>query len=141
MLLDFEEVAVVDHACDHLFHIVRLVRCRGHNRVELCIGAINRIAACSPRNIVEIVRRDEANQLANHRQAFGVIMSHEVSYAGDLIMRRGPAELFLGDLFVRNGLDDVWSGDEHVSGLVDHEREVGDCRRIDSPACTRSHDG
>ena len=75
------------------------------------------------------------------RQALGVVVRQEVRHAGLLVVRHGAAELFLGDLFVRDGLDDVGAGDEHVRGLVDHQDEVGDGRRVDRAAGARSHDG
>ena len=56
-------------------------------------------------------------------------------------MRHGAAELLFGDFFMRHGLDHVRPGDEHVGGLVDHENEVGDRRRIDRAAGARPHDG
>ena len=50
------------------------------------------------------------------------------------------AELFKADLFVRDGFDDIWPGDEHVRGVLDHEDEIGDRRRVDRAASAGAHD-
>jgi len=36
---------------------------------------------------------------------------------------------------VGDGLDDLGAGDEHVGGVLDHEREIGDGGRVHSTAC------
>ena len=141
MLLHLEEVAVVDHAVDHVLDVVGQVRLGGNQRVELFVGAIDRIGAGLARRIFEIVRRHEAEQLANHAEAFGVVVRQEVRHARLLVVRHGAAEFVFRDLFVRDRLDDVRAGDEHVRGLVDHQDEVGHGRRVDRAAGARAHDG
>ena len=52
----------------------------------------------------------------------------------------GAAQLFEGDVLPGHGLDDLGAGDEHLRNLLDHDREVGDRRRIDRAAGTRPRD-
>ena len=42
VLVDFEELAVVHHAADHVLDVVGQVRLRRHDRVERCVLAIDR---------------------------------------------------------------------------------------------------
>src|SRR5665811_112266 len=51
----------------------------------------------------------------------------------------GAAQFFHRDVFAGDGLDDVRSGDEHVRRLVDHDREIGDGRRVDVTTGARAH--
>ena len=50
------------------------------------------------------------------------------------------AEVFETHHFIRDGFDNLRARDEHVGGLVHHDDEVGDGRRINSTARTWSHD-
>jgi hypothetical protein len=50
------------------------------------------------------------------------------------------AQFLHADVLAGDGLDDVRPGDEHVGGLVDHHREVGDGRRVDGATRARPHD-
>ncbi len=61
--------------------------------------------------------------------------------AGSFVVRSRAAQLVFGDFFMRHRLDHVRPGDEHVRGLVDHQNEVGDRRRIHGAARARPHDG
>ena len=78
------------------------------------------------RRILEIVGRKKTHQLANHREAVGVIVGHKMSDAAGRIVRHGAAEFLLGDFLVRDGFDDVGAGHEHVGGVARHENEIGD---------------
>ena len=89
---------------------------------------------------IEIVRRQEAKELAQHGEALLIVVRKEVRDAGNFVVRGCAAQLFLRNLFVRDRADDIRAGDEHVGGLVDHEDEISDGRRIDRPACAGSHD-
>ena len=40
MLVDFEEVAVVDHGMDHIEHVVRLIGRGRHDRIEHAVLAV-----------------------------------------------------------------------------------------------------
>ncbi len=124
-----------------VFDVVRLVRFRGNDGVELLVGAIDGIGARLTRRVVKIIGWHKAQQLANHAEAFGVVVCQEVRHAGLLVVRHRAAQLFLGDLFVSDRLDDVRAGDEHVRGVVDHQDEVGDGGRVHRATGARTHDG
>ena len=141
MLLDFEKVAVVDHGVNDILNVVGQVGFGRNNGVERFVGAVDGIGAGLARRVVQIVRRNEAEQLAHHRQAFGIVVGQEVGHAGGFVVGVRAAELVLGDLFVGHGLDDVRAGDEHVGGLVHHEDEIGDGGRVDGAAGAGAHDG
>ncbi|GAA3048096.1 hypothetical protein GCM10020000_30370 [Streptomyces olivoverticillatus] len=55
-------------------------------------------------------------------------------------MRTRAAQLLEAHVLARDRLDDVRTGDEHVRGLIDHDREVGDRRGVDRAARARAHD-
>ena len=67
--LHFVELAVVHDAADHVVHVVRLVRIVGDDVEQRLIAAVARIGAAAARRLGEVVRRDEAEQLANLLQA------------------------------------------------------------------------
>jgi hypothetical protein len=55
-------------------------------------------------------------------------------------VRHRAAQRLEVDLLAGHRLDDVGAGDEHVRGLLHHEDEVGDRRRVDRAARARAHD-
>ena len=55
-------------------------------------------------------------------------------------MGRRPAELVLGDLLEGHSLNHVRTGDEHIGGLVHHQDEISNGRRIHRAAGAGSHD-
>ena len=61
-------------------------------------------------------------------------------HAAGRVVRHRAAELLLGHVFVRHGLDHVRTGHEHVAGVLDHDVEVGNGRRVDRAAGARPHD-
>ena len=63
-----------------------------------------------------------------------LVGAHEVRDAARAVVRPGAAEVLERDVLAGDGLDDVRAGDEHVRGLVDHQREVGERRRVDVAA-------
>ena len=73
VFLDFEEVAIIDHRVNHVLDVVRAVRLGRHHLIERWIGAVHGIGAGLARRILQVVRRQEAQQLAHHRQTFRVI--------------------------------------------------------------------
>ena len=140
MLLNLKEVAIIHHSLDDIFHFVGEIGLVGDNRIELLIHAVDGIGARLTWRIVQVIRWNEAEQFANHGQAFGVILSHEVGNARGLVVSVRAAELVLGDFFVGDCLDDVRSGDEHVRGLVHHEDEIGNGWGIDGATSAGPHD-
>ena len=115
VLVDLEEIAVVDDRVNDVLHVVGHVRLVGNYRVELLVDAVDRIGAGLARRVVEIVGRNETQQLAHHGEALGVVAAQEVGDAGGFVVGVRAAELVFGDLFVGDRLDDVGAGDEHVA--------------------------
>ncbi len=127
---------------NHVLHVVGQVRFGGHDacRVRDRRGRWDRSTARRG-GVVAIVLRQEAQQLADHAQAVGVVGRDEVPHAADGVVGHRAAQLFLGHVFVGDGLDHVRAGHEHVAGVRDHEDEVGDGGRVDRAARARAHDG
>src|SRR4029450_8945596 len=81
------------------------------------------------------------------REALLLVLAHERRAPGAARVRHRAAELLERDLLTGDGLDHVRTGDEHVRGLADHEREVGDGGGVDGapgappldPADLRGH--
>ena len=76
-------------------HVVRLVRRRRNQPVERLVFAIDRIVGRDARRIVEVVVGHERQQLANQRDALGVVLHGEVRDAALLVVRHRAAEIFL----------------------------------------------
>jgi hypothetical protein len=113
----------------------------GTSVVQRRLGAIGGIGNGAARGILEIVGRQETEQLANHGQALGVVLRGEVGHAAGSVVGHGSAQLLLGDFLVRDGLDDVGPGDKHVGRRGGHENEIGDGRGINGAAGARAQDG
>ena len=104
------------------------------------IGAVPGIVGSAARRVVEIVRRDVADELADHGEAFGVVGCDEMGDAAFGVVGHGAAEFLHRHFLVRHGLDHVRTGDEHVGRVASHEDEVGDGGRIDGAAGARAED-
>ena len=140
VLVDLEELLVVDDQLDHVAHVIRLVGVVGHDVVELGVHALGVVGRLHARRALEVVLRQEAQQVAAVLQARVLVLGGELRDAGLGVVRHRAAELLEADLLAGDRLDHVGPGDEHVRGLLDHEDEVGDRRRVDSAARARSHD-
>src|ERR1035437_868234 len=86
---------------------------------------------------VHIVRRNEAEQRADSRDALELAGAREVGHAAHLAVRLGAAELLHRDVLVRHCLHDVRARHEHERRAAHHEGEVGDRRRVHRPARAR----
>ena len=73
-------------------------------------------------------------------ERLGLVVRREVRDAAPRRVGRRAAERLGVDLLVRHGLHDVRAGDEHVARPLDHDREVGDRRRVHRAAGARAHD-
>ncbi len=91
--------------------------------------------------VVAIIQREIREQLADHAQAFGIVVGQKMRDAAGGVMGGRAAQFFFGHVFMGDGLDHVGAGDEHVAGLVDHENEIGERGRIDGSAGAGTHDG
>ncbi len=126
---------------DDFDHVVGLVGLVGDDGVEGGVGSGWIVCGWLAGWVVEVVGRDEADELPDGGEALLVVVGHEVGYAGDLVVGDGSAEFGLGDVFVGDGLDDVGAGDEHVAGALGHEGEVGDGGGVDGSSGAGAEDG
>jgi hypothetical protein len=140
VLVHFEEVALVGNRMNQVEHVVGLIRRRRHQRVERGVFPIGRIGCRRARRVVEVVRRQERQQIAKKRQARAVVVGREVRDAASRIVRERAAKIFFRDFLVRDGLDDIRARHEHVAGALHHHDEVGHRGRVHGAACARSHD-
>ena len=67
VLMHLKKISIVEDGMDGIFDVVGFVRFAGDQRIQLFIGAIGRIVARAPWRIVQIVRRQKAQQLADER--------------------------------------------------------------------------
>ena len=140
MFMDFEERPIIDHAMNDFLDVIRDVRFHWHDRIQRGIGAVNRIGRGFAWHGVLIVLRQVRHQLADHQQALGVIVRHEVRDSADRVVRARAAELLFVDILVRDRFDYVGPGDEHMRRVLDHENEVGQGRGVDRSTRARAHD-
>ena len=138
MLLHFEEVPLVHHPLNDLLDVVGQVGFVRHDAVQFRVSAVRRIGGGSPGRVLEVVGRQEAEQLADQREALGVVAGDEVSHAADSVVGRWTAQFLFGHLLVCHRADHLGSGYEHGAGVLHHHDEVGDGRRIDGAAGTRA---
>ena len=136
--LHLEELAVVDDLRDHLLHVVRLRRLVRDERVELRRLAVDRIGGSGVRRALEVVLRQEREQVARVLEARLLVGRGEVRDAGLRRVRRRAAELLERDLLAGDRLHDVGAGDEHVRRALRHQHEVGDRGRVDGAAGARA---
>jgi hypothetical protein len=105
--VDLEEPAVVDHPADQLLDVVGLVRVGRDQLVERLVLAVGRVVAGHRRRVVDVVRRQVGEQLADGaRQAasLGRVKCADAALRG---VGRGAAQLLLRHLLVGDGADDV----------------------------------
>ncbi len=114
MFVDFEEETIINNQVDRVFNIVRLLGIGGNERIERFLAASRRIGCVASRRIFQIVGRKKTHQLADHRQAIGVVPRNEMSNAALLVVSHRAAKFLLADFLVRDGLDDVRTSDEHI---------------------------
>src|SRR5699024_1009013 len=89
---------------------------------------------------IEIVLRQEREQIAHKVQCVLLVAGQVVGVAGDGVVRWAGYELLVGDLVTGDGLDDVRAGDVHVADLVDHDRDIGQGGGVDGSAGRGAHD-
>ena len=140
VLVDLEELAVVDDQRDHVAHVVGLLRVGRDDRVERLVHALGVVVGLDPRRHLEVVERQEADQVADVLEARLLVLGGEVGDPRLRVVGHRPAQLLELDLLAGDRLDHLGAGDEHVRGLLDHEDEVGHRRRVDGAARARAHD-
>ena len=140
MFVHLEEVMLVDHNLDDFLHVVRLVGIHGDDGIEFLVFAIRRIRRGPYRRIFHVVAGQKRKELSNRRETFSVISYGKMSHAAGAVVGHGATQLVHGDLFVSHRPDNVGTCDEHVAGILDHQNEVRDRRRIDCAAGAGPHD-
>ena len=112
----------------------------GQEVVERRAQPVGVVAGVDVRRLLEVVRRQEAEQEAHVVEAGLLVGRHE---RGDTALggvAHRPAELLERDLLAGDRLHHVGAGDEHVAGLADHEDEVGHRRAVHGTAGARPED-
>ncbi len=132
--LDLEEVAFVDDVLDHRVDVVGLVRRVRHDRVQRAVGVggLELEGALVRGQLRHVVVGEEAEERARVVDRIVLILGEIVRDAGAGVVRVRAAELLHTHVLAGDGLDHVGSGDEQDQGLVDHDDEVGECRRVHS---------
>ena len=145
--LHLEELVVVEDPGDHLVHVIRLVRRIRDQGVEFVVL------------LGEVVLDRTGVRRRGQARWFGVVVGRQVAQqvadvvegvlltGGDVVRGAGfghvglrAAEFLHGDVLTGDGFDDVGSGDEHLTGLGDHDDEVGERGGVDVAAGRRTHD-
>ena len=141
VLVDLEELAVVDDVADDVAHVVGLVRAVGDDVVQLrVLSAAGRRWAGTRGGVSRLFWGRKRQQVARVLEAGVLVVGGEVGDARLGVVRHRPAQRLEVDLLASDRLDHVGAGDEHVRGLLDHEDEVGDRRRVHGAAGARAHD-
>ncbi len=136
-----QEAPAVHDSVDDVQHVVGPVGLVRHDAVECRIHAAGWVVARAERRIVEIVRREVRQQLADELEAMLLGTGGEVGYAADARVSVSPAQLFEGNVLAGDLLDHAGPGDEHVRGLAHHQDEIGDGRRVHSAPGARAKNG
>ena len=139
--MDLEELAVVHDAADNLIHVVRSVRAVGDNLVEGIFGTVGRVISRQIRRFLHVVLRNIAEKLADGGDHFLFVFACEMSHTTLAGMNAGAAELLLGNFFTKDLLNYGRAGEEHVAGVLAHDCEVGEGRRINGTAGAGAEDG
>ena len=131
VLVHLQEAPVVHHRQQELLDVVGL---RGVGGTRVSRSSSSRSVGSlrlRTRRLLQVVRGQVGEQLADQEEAGAVVVHREVGDAGAGVVGHGPAELLLGHLLVGDRLDDVGPGHEHVGGVLHHHVEVGDGRAVD----------
>ena len=135
-----QEVAIIDHGCDDLFHVVGHVGAVRQDLVEFGAEAIGIVACFDPRRLVEIVGRQETQQVFDFVKDLLLGVGNERRNPRLAAVTARSAEFFKRHLLTGNCLDNIGTGDEHVRFLAHHEDEVGHGGAVDRAACTGAED-
>ena len=92
------------------------------------------------RRLFLVVERQVVEQAAQHEQRFHIVLESHIGYTALGGVGQCTAQLFRCHFFVGHGLDHIGAGHEHVGGVLDHEDEVSQGRRIHRATGGRPHD-
>ena len=112
----------------------------GHERVELGRLAVDRVGRYRVRRRLEVVLRQEREQVARVLDHRLLARRDEMRDARLRRVRGRPAELLLRHVLAGDRLHDVGPGDEHVRRPLGHQHEVGDRGRVHGAARARPED-
>ena len=96
--------------------------------------AVRLVARQLDRRLLEVVRREERQQVAHVVEARLLVGRDERGHARLGGVAHGAAELFERHVLAGHRLHHVGAGDEHVRGALHHEDEVGHGGRVDGAA-------
>ena len=132
---ELEHVAVVEHAEQHVVHVVGGVVGVRDDRVErhIGLGALGLDPRVDARRLLVRGRRQELQQLARPLEGGGLVLG-DVGDVARVGLRHRVAELLDGDVLAGHGLDDVGAGDEHVRLFAVGDDEVRAHRRVHGAA-------
>ena len=139
MLLHLKKISVVNNMLEHILHVVGMIRFRRNQGIQGSVRPINRVVTSFARRLFQIVGRHKTQQLANHREALGIILGGKVRHAGSLVVRHGPAELVFRHLFMRHQPNHIRPGNEHVRRMFHHQNEIRNRGRIHRSPGARPH--
>ena len=92
------------------------------------------------RRISEVVLRQESEEAPRRGKSLSLVVGGEMRHAAPGRVRRRAAERLGVDILVGDSLHDIGPGDEHVARPIDHDREVGDGRRVHRATGARPQD-
>ena len=133
-------LAVVEHRGDHIPHVVGQAGAFRQHGAQLGAAAVRRVEGFVVRGMLEVVGREEAQQLLHRVERLVLAVAHEGRHARLGCVAAGAAEVLEGDLLAGHRAHHVGAGDEHVRLLANHEDEVGDRRAVDGTARARPED-
>ncbi len=138
-LLHLEELAVVDHAPDHVVHVVGLVRAVRDQRVELGVLAVGRVGRRREDRRIDVVLRQEREQVARVLEARLLVGRDEVR---DSRLRRVRRRRRRAPRTMTSSPVTVFTTSGPVMNMYDEpstmKHEVGHRRRVDRAARARA---
>ena len=118
--LDFEEVAIINHVGDDIFHVVWLVGRIGNNSIKFQIGIGDVFLNRSHHNVSgltwrlgTVICRQVAHQIPHPVERIGIVRCRIVGGARGAHMCVRATQFFLGNNFTGHGLNNIRSGDKH----------------------------
>ena len=121
-------------------HIVGVAGIFGDDAGQALVSGYDHVLEGEGRWVGDVVGGKEGEKFAGDGQRLRVVFGDEVDVAGDPGVGVGSSEFFGGDLLAGGGLDHAGAGDEHLGASADLDHEIGDRRRVDSPAGTGAGD-
>ncbi len=138
--LNLVEIPLVGDLVDQLFHVIGGVGIVGDQRVEAILDPRNIVEEGADGRLFKVVEGEKIDKAADLGQRLDVVFKGPIGDRGFAGMGGSAAQFLGGDDLVRHGLHYIGSGHEHIAGVLHHEDEVGDRRRIDRATGAGAHD-